>query len=812
MLARLIRLVVLATTVPAYALPNDAAGARVARPFELSWADFDDDGRLDALGRYPHGEIRLFQSDQGGQLADVTARVGLSLESGATGAAWVDFDGDGAVDIHVLAARPDGRLFRNQRDGTFVDVTRHVGIDQATDEDGAAWFDFDADGRLDVALRSSTAERVFRATSEHGMVEVVLASDVLAGPAPGITSAAHADQPLSDETSSAVERARSPVAQRKATSRSARATHNPTISVATTSSSSTPVAGSPSAAVPTPYCPPGLDDAALPPLAACISASSIPTLGLLYPLSTALNVSSAGNVGIGTTTPSSQLEVASALPFPLRVATTDPTARVVLEGGSSTQIRAGNDPNKSIAMMVTSSITDGGFVGVYGANVDPWGLGGGGVAIEAARSSATGDVILRTQGADRLLVTQDGDVGIGTASPTAKLTVQGIIESRSGGVRFPDATEQLTAASISSFWNVRSFGAIGDGLADDTAAFKSAANSLLAAGGGTLFVPAGSYRLSDHLYFDKKLSLLGEGLQLTRLIWSQPTGGIIFWGGNEAGTARKTVLISSLSLITEHAGGGTAIDIAYSVPVGTAYTYAQIEQCEISGSTPNSYWNTGIHFADARGTVVRECELRGAYPYAANSSAIKYDGVQYAGGHVLRDNTISFWQTGVSIEGTTEGVNVDASVFSCRDGLKWRGSTLTSYLTVNNSHFNCWKGGIELSNCLEAYIQGCTFYANGSETGTLHGVSVAEFAGDTTSTITVSNCGFRTFATSPFVGVLVGGGVESTWITSNHFSGAMTGVWLQSGSAYCAVLDNDTRLASQAYLNQGANNTIRSIP
>ncbi|MCC7169542.1 MAG: VCBS repeat-containing protein [Planctomycetes bacterium] len=811
MLARSILPAILICAIGAPASSNDTQSGIGARPTKLQWADYDADGKLDALGHYPQGQVRLFRASADGRLVDSTAQVGLPIDIQSTGSSWVDFDGDGAIDIHLLGARMDERLFRNQGDGTFADVTVHFGLDTATDEEGASWFDFDADGRLDVALRSGSGERVFRATAGRGMVEVALSSDVLEQPGISATDLTQGDDAALDQVLAASDPASVSSSPRGSRTRGAQSPRRAKVSVNGQVGYATPTSGTPLPAAPVPFCPPGLDDAAQP-APACIAASSVPSLGLLYPLSVALNVSSNGNVGVGTTTPTSQLEVASSQPFPLRVSTTDPTARVVLEGGMSTQIRAGNDPNKSIAMMATSSINDGGFVGAYGTNVDPWGLGGGGVAIEAARSSATGDVILRTQGADRVLVTEDGDVGIGTSSPTAKLAVQGVIESLAGGFRFPDTTVQQSAASVMSFWNVRSYGAVGNGVADDTAAFQSAVNSLLAAGGGTLFVPAGSYRLSDHLYFDRKLSLLGEGVQVSRLIWSQPTGGIIFWGGNEAGAARKTALISSLSLLTECAGGGTAIDVAYSVPVGTAYTYAQIEQCEISGLSPVSFWNTGIRFTDARGTVVRACELRGFYPYAADSMAIAYDGVQYAGGHVVRDCTVAFWQTGVSIAGTTEGVNVDASAFSCRDGLKWRGSTLTSYLTVTNSHFNCWKGGIELSNCLEAYVHGCTFYANGSEPGTLYGVSVAEFAGDTTSAITVTNSGFRTFATSPFVGVLIGGGVDSTWVTSNHFSGAMTGVWLQSGSSHCAVLDNDTRLASQPYLNQGTSNTIRSIP
>ena len=52
-----------------------------------------------------------------------------------------------------------------------------------------------------------------------------------------------------------------------------------------------------------------------------------------------------------------------------------------------------------------------------------------------------------TNATDKLVIEADGDVGIGTTSPTEKLTVAGTIESTSGGVKFPDGTTQTTAAT-----------------------------------------------------------------------------------------------------------------------------------------------------------------------------------------------------------------------------------------------------------------------------------------------------------------------------------------------------------------------------
>src|SRR5881296_778969 len=60
-------------------------------------------------------------------------------------------------------------------------------------------------------------------------------------------------------------------------------------------------------------------------------------------------------------------------------------------------------------------------------------------------------VLMATGGLDRLTVTATGSVGIGTSTPASKLTVTGMIESTSGGVKFPDGTVQTRAGAVSGY-------------------------------------------------------------------------------------------------------------------------------------------------------------------------------------------------------------------------------------------------------------------------------------------------------------------------------------------------------------------------
>jgi len=83
---------------------------------------------------------------------DVTSRSGLAAYEGMThGAAWGDFDGDGRPDLYLTNHLQPAQLFRNLGGGRFADVTAAVlGGQTGGDKHGAAWADFDNDGDLDL--------------------------------------------------------------------------------------------------------------------------------------------------------------------------------------------------------------------------------------------------------------------------------------------------------------------------------------------------------------------------------------------------------------------------------------------------------------------------------------------------------------------------------------------------------------------------------------------------------------------------------------------------------------------------------------
>ncbi len=94
---------------------------------------------------------------------DVTLASGLGEYIGMThGAAWGDFDGDGQPDLYVTNHLNDAKLFRNIGKGRFADVTQEFFApgDMGGDKHGAAWADFDNDGRLDLVQLTGAKQGV----------------------------------------------------------------------------------------------------------------------------------------------------------------------------------------------------------------------------------------------------------------------------------------------------------------------------------------------------------------------------------------------------------------------------------------------------------------------------------------------------------------------------------------------------------------------------------------------------------------------------------------------------------------------------
>jgi len=153
-------------------------------------ADYDQDGDLDifftGIENFKLNNdstwSRLFQNQGDGTFEDVTIEAGfgiqyvnegLKAERGEKmGAAWGDYDNDGFPDLFLANSRED-QLYRNNGDGTFEDVTAQAGVEgcNVCYSASGTWFDHDRDGDLDLYVSLVNDANIFYKNNGDGTFE-----------------------------------------------------------------------------------------------------------------------------------------------------------------------------------------------------------------------------------------------------------------------------------------------------------------------------------------------------------------------------------------------------------------------------------------------------------------------------------------------------------------------------------------------------------------------------------------------------------------------------------------------------------------
>jgi hypothetical protein len=159
-------------------------------------ADYDNDGFVDLLVT-GYGRTILYHNDGNGHFTDVTAKAGIKVDGWAIASTWLDYDKDGCVDLFVgryvkfdpkyrayyAADNYPGpldyegetnKLFRNNCDGTFTDVSEKSGISAFVGRTmGVTAADYDGDGWDDIYLANDRTENFLFHNKHDGTFEEV---------------------------------------------------------------------------------------------------------------------------------------------------------------------------------------------------------------------------------------------------------------------------------------------------------------------------------------------------------------------------------------------------------------------------------------------------------------------------------------------------------------------------------------------------------------------------------------------------------------------------------------------------------------
>lgn len=124
-----------------------------------AFIDYDNDGWMDVLvlsgsrvtGAPEDTSTRLYKNNRNGTFTDVTSEAGLLRTCWAAGVTIGDYNNDGFEDIFI-SAYGQNILYRNNGNGTFTDVTKEVGLLNSSDRwgTGCCFVDYNRDGRLDL--------------------------------------------------------------------------------------------------------------------------------------------------------------------------------------------------------------------------------------------------------------------------------------------------------------------------------------------------------------------------------------------------------------------------------------------------------------------------------------------------------------------------------------------------------------------------------------------------------------------------------------------------------------------------------------
>jgi len=298
--------VLLSLTALSESPPALASSSEPALPQSLpalAWSDFDGDGLEDVLAVH-RGVCSLLRANASGELVECTELAGLAGLPPIGAAAWTDYDGDGARDLFLVTVSGAGLLLRNEGGETFADVTAAAGLAESGPILRAEWGEVDDQPGLDLVLWTPERVLVHRNRGDGSFATSELSLDSYSRANGSVVTNGNRGawgEPLPGEVGGATRR------------RSSGAGAGVQIGAVSSTTPSSPFSPQPRDAssgagnAQLAFCNTGLYDYNL---GGCLYASAVPTPGLLYPMSTELNVSAAtGFVGVGTDNAQSKLHI-----------------------------------------------------------------------------------------------------------------------------------------------------------------------------------------------------------------------------------------------------------------------------------------------------------------------------------------------------------------------------------------------------------------------------------------------------------------------------------------------------------------------
>jgi hypothetical protein len=374
-----------------------------------------------------------------------------------------------------------------------------------------------------------------------------------------------------------------------------------------------------------------------------------------------------------------------------------------------------------------------------------------------------------------------------------------------------NATGHVTAGNNSGgdgslpWFDVTSYGAVGDHTTDDTQAFTDAKTALLAAGRGVLYVPAGTYRVTNRTcttYSGVPMAFMGDGQGVSIVTWDVSSGGFK-WTGTQSVPGSNDydqITVVGLTLLTTAAGGGTALElngVSDGVDIVRQYSLRDLEiRGYDHGGTHTDYWTRGIYISEPHGLAMVNVAIPGTHSASQTSSSAKAIELNASTGGVkvsLRSDLVNvdvnLYYYGLILSGRMEGIHITNSEFAeCYYAMDCVGDATNFIYGVffSNSH---------LSGYVHALRTTSTYSMNFSNSLIIRAAPPGGGAASNSNTIDITSTYRSTFSGCTIHGTASLGGLAAASEAALVLKGTGTGVSI-SGNTFFGVVGDAVRVES----------------
>lgn len=260
--------------------------------------------------------------------------------------------------------------------------------------------------------------------------------------------------------------------------------------------------------------------------------------------------------------------------------------------------------------------------------------------------------------------------------------------------------------------DLRKYGAVGDGIVDDTAAVQAAFDA--ASNGNLLLIPQGKFKVTSSIKLKGLVNISGFGAETSEFVLDK-AATLQYQGKSANDYDSDQITIRNVGFRCTKGrprSSGAVIDIHFAGGKGGTAKSAILEDVEVSGAEEGSGFDCAIRLVNARNLKIDGARIRGDRNSRGNSIGIDLAGDESPVDIFISNISCYFLHRAINIGGTVEGVYLSQSVFVAIDyGVYARPPHTNPLLFVQNCHINAFRSCIDINNMVQFDISHNLLYA-----------------------------------------------------------------------------------------------------